>query len=186
MLKTYFSAILLALLTACSGESGEAKKLGFASVDEMKEVHAQGWHTKDRYEEDFAKKNGYSSVAEWRSAELKIKKQKEFEENWKNKGTHFVLVNCSPPAYMLAENAMLMLMRFGERSFTDTLNNDAFSRFCVNLNNSGGGYKTWDKYNERVKILGIKNNIIYWYAVVIDKQGPNIAVGVGGVTVYKD
>ena len=70
IIKIYFAVILLALLAACGGESGEAKKLGFASVDEMKEIHAQGWHTKYQYEEDFAKKNGYSSVSEWRSAEL--------------------------------------------------------------------------------------------------------------------
>lgn len=56
MLKICSSVILLVLLTACSGESDEAKKLGFASIDEMKEIHAQGWHTKNRFEGDFLKR----------------------------------------------------------------------------------------------------------------------------------
>jgi hypothetical protein len=56
MFKTSCKTILIALfavvLFGCGGESDEAKKLGFASVDEMKEAHAKGWHTKQKYEED--------------------------------------------------------------------------------------------------------------------------------------
>lgn len=51
-LKNGLSVISLALLTACGGESDEAKKLGFSSADEMKEIHAQGWHTKEQYERE--------------------------------------------------------------------------------------------------------------------------------------
>lgn len=59
MLKTYCKTILIAIfavaLFGCGGEADEAKKLGFASVDEMKEIHAKGWHTKQQYDAD--KKN---------------------------------------------------------------------------------------------------------------------------------
>lgn len=170
-------------LTACDGESSEAKRLGFSSVDEMKEIHANGWHTKKRYEEDTASSLGYSSVSEFKSAELKIKKQKEFEENWKEKGTHRVMVTCFGPFYTLAENAMLMLMRFGPESFANTVNNNAFSRACI-LGDPSVSYKKWDEYNERVKILGIKEDAIFWYALVVDKKSSNVAIGVGGMTIY--
>lgn len=59
-----------------NGEADEAKKLGFASVDEMKQIHAKGWHTKARYDEDEAIKQGYKSVAEMR-AEIEKKKADE-------------------------------------------------------------------------------------------------------------
>lgn len=42
----------IALLFGCSGEADEAKKLGFSSVDEMKEVQSKGWHTQQKYFED--------------------------------------------------------------------------------------------------------------------------------------
>ena len=50
--KAVVIAILIAGLFGCGGEADEAKKLGFASVEEMKEVQAKGWHTKQKYEED--------------------------------------------------------------------------------------------------------------------------------------
>jgi len=75
--KTVFIIILAAVLFGCSGEADEAKKLGFASVDEMKEAHAKGWHTKERYEEDAARQKGFGSVAEMKAA---IAKKKEEEE----------------------------------------------------------------------------------------------------------
>lgn len=51
-LKIITSFALMTLLYGCSGEADEAKKLGFSSVEEMKEIHAKGWHTKEKYEED--------------------------------------------------------------------------------------------------------------------------------------
>jgi hypothetical protein len=78
LIKLAAAIILTVLISACGGgEADEAKKLGFASVDEMKDIHAKGWHTKARYEEDEAKRQGFSSVAEMRAA---IAKKKE-EEN---------------------------------------------------------------------------------------------------------
>jgi len=48
-----FLSLAVALaLSGCSGESDEAKKLGFSSVEEMKAVHAKGWHTKERFNKD--------------------------------------------------------------------------------------------------------------------------------------
>jgi len=58
-------------------DSDEAKKLGFASVSEMKDIHAKGWHTMQRYDEDRAKAGGYASVAEMKEAEEAIIKQEE-------------------------------------------------------------------------------------------------------------
>ncbi len=93
-MKTYNGAItaialaMLVVLNGCSGEADEAKKLGFASIEEMKEIHAKGWHTKERYEEDIAKEKGYNSVAEMRavqenhkSVEMALAKKKEVESN---------------------------------------------------------------------------------------------------------
>lgn len=62
-------------LFGCDGESDEAKKLGFASVSEMKDIHAKGWHTVQRYDEDRAKAGGYPSVAAMKAAEEVIIKQ---------------------------------------------------------------------------------------------------------------
>ena len=76
-MKTYNSATtaialaMLMVLSGCSGEADEAKKLGFSSVEEMKEIHAKGWHTKERYEADSAKSAGFTSVAEWKISEKK-------------------------------------------------------------------------------------------------------------------
>jgi hypothetical protein len=50
----------------------EAHRLGFSTRAEMNSIHAQGWHTKSRYEEDMALKGGYKSVAEWKAAEEKM------------------------------------------------------------------------------------------------------------------
>lgn len=52
------------VVVACGGEADEAKKLGFASVAEMKEIHSKGWHTKERYEDDSAKTEGFKSFAD--------------------------------------------------------------------------------------------------------------------------
>lgn len=56
MFNIYFKTVLIAILTAvlfgCGGETDEAKKLGFASVDEMKAAHAKGWHTQQQYYKD--------------------------------------------------------------------------------------------------------------------------------------
>jgi hypothetical protein len=75
MMKRYNSATtaialaMLMVLSGCSGEAEEAKKLGFASVEEMKEIQAKGWHTKARYDEDTAKTLGYSSVSEMKAVQ---------------------------------------------------------------------------------------------------------------------
>ena len=57
-------------------EDDEAKALGFNNVNEMKEIHARGWHTKVQYDEDRAKAAGFSSVAEMKIAE-EAKRQEE-------------------------------------------------------------------------------------------------------------
>jgi hypothetical protein len=50
--KTILIAIFAVVLFGCGGDADEAKKLGFASVDEMKEAHAKGWHTQQQYYKD--------------------------------------------------------------------------------------------------------------------------------------
>ena len=52
LVKLTPSLLALFLVVGCSGESQEAKNLGFNSVDEMKEIHKKGWHTKDKFEKD--------------------------------------------------------------------------------------------------------------------------------------
>jgi hypothetical protein len=54
-------AITLAL-SGCSGESEEAKKLGFSNAEEMKQIHLKGWHTKDKYISD-TQSNSYVKAA---------------------------------------------------------------------------------------------------------------------------
>lgn len=61
----------------------EAQRLGFTSVQEMKEIHSKGWHTKERYEEDLAKQQGYSSASEMRAA---IGAKEREEDEAKQKG----------------------------------------------------------------------------------------------------
>ena len=68
------SIFALCFIAACSGDSNEAKKLGFASVAEMKEIHAKGWHTKQKYDEDMrakASKLGFSDVGAMEAAAQK-------------------------------------------------------------------------------------------------------------------
>lgn len=43
---------VLPFLGGCNGQLEQARELGFSSVEEMKSVHAKGWHTKSRYESD--------------------------------------------------------------------------------------------------------------------------------------
>lgn len=101
-MKTYNGAItaialaMLVVLNGCSGEADEAKKLGFASVEEMKEIHAKGWHTKQRHvedeakrrakereQEDEAKRQGYKSVAEAREAMIEKEKEEQAKASLK-------------------------------------------------------------------------------------------------------
>lgn len=95
-IANYYKFNLLATILAssflfgCGSESEEAKKLGFASAEEMKEVHARGWHTLARYEEDTAKQAGYSSVKDWKiylakqaESDKKAKLEKEQQEKEK-------------------------------------------------------------------------------------------------------
>ena len=179
--KFAFACISFAVLTACNSKNEEAKKLGFSSATEMDEIHAKGWHTKERYEEDIAISLGYKSASAQKSEELKIKKQKEFEEIWKNNGTHYTAIACISPGYTLAENAMLMLMNFGPENFFRTANN--FSEFC-NASDLSKSDKTWDKHLTSVRILGRKNNVIYWYALIKNEITPNYPTGIGGFTKY--
>lgn len=67
-------------IVGCSGQTDEAKKLGFSSLEEMKEIHGKGWHTKDRFEEDLAKQQGYSSAAIMRATLEKNKKNDEMAQ----------------------------------------------------------------------------------------------------------
>ena len=80
LLKTILASAVVSLLLGCSGEADEAKKLGFANVDEMKQVQAKGWHSKERFDEDEAKLAGYNSVVEMKNA---IAAKKIEEENIK-------------------------------------------------------------------------------------------------------
>jgi hypothetical protein len=60
-------AVLMATLFGCGSEADEAKKLGFASVDEMKEAHTKGWHTQQKYyadNPDIARKAQENKTAE--------------------------------------------------------------------------------------------------------------------------
>lgn len=75
--KTIAMALFAVLLLGCGREADEAKKLGFASVEEMKEIQAKGWHTKEKFEEDAdAKRKGYASGTEMKKA-LAMKKAEE-------------------------------------------------------------------------------------------------------------
>jgi len=80
-------AVLMTFFIACSAfantadiERLEAQRLGFTSVQEMKEIHSKGWHTKERYEEDLSKQRGYSSASEMRAALGKQKEEVRREE----------------------------------------------------------------------------------------------------------
>lgn len=53
------SIVSVTLLGCGDSPDQEAKKLGFSSVTEMNEIQAQGWHTKARYDDDQAIKQGY-------------------------------------------------------------------------------------------------------------------------------
>lgn len=80
MFNTYCKATLLFLFTVAlvgcgSREADEAKKLGFVNVDEMKALHAKGWHTKQQYEKDLVVLE--KKIAEERiAAEAKIAEEK--------------------------------------------------------------------------------------------------------------
>jgi len=71
-------------LSGCSGESGEAKSLGFSSVEEMKEIHQLGWHSKTQYLQHIAKQRGFASVSEMQNADeqekLRIEARKKAEQ----------------------------------------------------------------------------------------------------------
>lgn len=73
-LKLAIVSIAVLALFGC-GEEDEAKKLGFSSVTEMKEIQAKGWHTMQRYDEDRAKASGFASVADMKAAEATKKEQ---------------------------------------------------------------------------------------------------------------
>jgi hypothetical protein len=73
LIKLAAAIILTVLISACGGgEADEAKKLGFASVDEMKDIHAKGWHTKARYDEDSYRELGFNNVVEMKNAETRF------------------------------------------------------------------------------------------------------------------
>lgn len=67
-LKKAIAVIVVFQLFGCSGDADEAKKLGFSSVDEMRQIQAKGWHTQTKYEEDTAKPAGSNSVVEMSAA----------------------------------------------------------------------------------------------------------------------
>ena len=54
------------ILTACGQANEDAKKQGFASADEMKEIQAKGFKSK----EEFAKSLGFDSVDEMKEAAM--------------------------------------------------------------------------------------------------------------------
>ena len=79
-IKFYIKSLAVSFVTLAllgCGEEEEAKKIGFSSVIEMKEIQAKGWHTMQRYDEDRAKASGFASVAEMRKAEETKRKEEE-------------------------------------------------------------------------------------------------------------
>ena len=69
VIRTLAISFIAFALLGC-GEDEEAKKLGFSSVSEMKEIQAKGWHTIQRYDEDRAKASGFASFADMKADEL--------------------------------------------------------------------------------------------------------------------
>jgi len=49
---TFYLASPFAFATNAEAERSEANRLGFGSVQEMKEIHSRGWHTKERFLKD--------------------------------------------------------------------------------------------------------------------------------------
>lgn len=91
LINLTFSVFAFMACSAYAGETEEAKKLGFDSVEEMRQIHAKGWHTKERYEidqaimrakeeEDAARRQGFPSAAEMKAAKLIEQKMKKEEE----------------------------------------------------------------------------------------------------------
>jgi hypothetical protein len=75
-IKIALVSVSMIIFVGCA-EDDEAKELGFNNANEMKEIHAKGWHTKQRYNEDRAKAAGFSSVAEMKNAEEAKRKEEE-------------------------------------------------------------------------------------------------------------
>lgn len=179
--KFVFACISFAVLSACNSKDEEAKKLGFSSAEEMNEIHAQGWHTKNRYEEDTAKRYGYSSVSEWKTAEEKIKIQQDFEKNWKENGKHIVAVGCVAPGHKYAEPAIKSLLDYDQETFKYTVK-IGYSEFCVANPISFKGVKWPFKEGHAIKVIGKKDHKIYWYT---EGSDGNVYAGLGGYTTYE-
>lgn len=79
-IKNALAVMVVSILFGCNGEADEAKKLGFTNVDEMRNIQAKGWHSKERFDEDEAKLAGYNSVVDMKNA---IAAKKIEEENIK-------------------------------------------------------------------------------------------------------
>ena len=75
--RTYIVLSFSLLVFGCGGGEEEAKKLGFSNLAEMETIHAQGWHTKERYNEDSAKANGFASYADMSAAAESKRKEEE-------------------------------------------------------------------------------------------------------------
>ncbi len=61
-------SLAVIILFGCA-QDDEAKALGFSDLDEMKDIHSKGWHTKSQYNEDRAKAEGFASWADMVKAE---------------------------------------------------------------------------------------------------------------------
>jgi hypothetical protein len=72
--KVLLSICVMVLLSACDPAEDEAKRLGFADVQEMRSIQAQGWHTKDKYIDDNFANKGFASAAAMKQSLIDSKK----------------------------------------------------------------------------------------------------------------
>ncbi|MFW9621182.1 MAG: hypothetical protein ACMV16_03360, partial [Macromonas sp.] len=148
------------------------------------------WHTKNRYEEDTAKKYGYSSVSEWKTAEENKRKQEIFEKEWKIKGTHFLMITCVAYGYHLAESAMTISMQsrgsFAPEKVELLSQRNPYDTFCSFApSHIIGGGKTWIHDNAKIKILDRIGDQVFWYAEYPSKKSIEEFIGMSGYTIYR-
>lgn len=84
----YSNLIILSLLilTGCGPNNKDAQALGFANVEEMKELQSQGFKTKKEYKEKIAEEQGFDDLEEFdKSQNLGYKSKDEYVAGEKKK-----------------------------------------------------------------------------------------------------